>query len=172
MIPSVTVNGITFPVLYIHDVSMTEEAQREYDITVKDWRVETRLSDVNSITVTPDVCMVAFISSDVMDLKETIVAPVMLIEKMVGGVKSLEAYDCLGDGGSRRTDFVHELNGFLGCTQFLNLGFYLLEKIAGLKTRSLSMIYFVDRQYLNNRPDDEPPDMSLDEFFQSPGPVF
>lgn len=167
---SVIVNGSKFPVLYMHDVSMTKEAQEKHHIRVKTWRVETHMPVSQNNIFTSDVVMVVFFSPDTFDPVNPIYVPICLLEKKIGATKLLEAYHYDGHGYVEQSKFTHTLNGFLGCTSSLNLCFYLLKKIIGTETRSMYTIYFVDRHYLDNDKDnDEPCDRSLEEFLRAVG---
>ncbi|GEM_PF-5807905 len=166
-ISSVIVNGTAFPVLYMHDVSMTEEAQQQHHIMVKTLRVETHMPVLQASIFTPDVVMAIFFSPDMFDPAGPIYAPVCVLEKKIGGIKLLQAYHCDANGYSEKSKFTHTLNGFLGCTSSLNLCFYLLKKIMGIETRSMHTIYFVDKNYLDDdKDDDEPCDTSVEELLQ------
>lgn len=167
MIPSsISVNDTEFLVLSLQDASMIPEAQEKHNIRMKSWRVETTISPKENSIFTPDVVMAAFFSADIFDPGDHIYTPVCLIEKKVGGdMKMLEAYYYDERTYSQKGKFTHTLNGFLGCTSFLNLGFYLLKILAHRETRSIYMIYFVDKHYLDTDKDDEQDcDTSIDTF--------
>lgn len=164
---SVMINDTTFPVLFIHDVSMIQEAQKRYSIKVKTLRVETNIPILQDSMFTPDVVMVAFFSDDVLHITDRMRAPVCLLEKKMARTKLLEAYHYNGHGYSKEAQFTHTLNGFLGCRSFLNLGFYLLNMLVGIETSSIYTIYFVDKTYLDSdKEDNESCDTSLEKFFK------
>jgi hypothetical protein len=148
-VSSLTLNGRKFLVLFIHDVSMTEEAQKKHGISVKTWRVETHIPTLQDSIFTPDVVMAAFFSGDILNMVHCMYASVCLLEKKIGAIKLLEAYSYDEYGYSEGAKFTLTLNGFLGCTSFLNLGLYLLKTIAGVETRSMYTIYVVDKNYLD-----------------------
>lgn len=167
-VSSVTLNGSMFPVLSMCDASMTKEAQKKYGIIVDTRRIETHIPVFEDSIFTSDVVMAAFFSIDTFDVTGNICAPVCLIEKKIGATKLLEAYSYDEHNGySKEAKFMFMLDGFLGCTSFLNLGFYLLKVIAGIETRSIYTIYFVDKNYLDNdKDDDESCDTGLEAFLQ------
>ena len=165
-IQSITINGSIFPVLRIHDVSMIPEAQEKHGIQVKTWRVETHIPEMRNGIFTPKVIMAVFFSAHAFDVARPIRTPLALVEKRMGVSGVLRAYRYDEFGYFERPDFIHKLNGLVGCTAMLNLCFYLLEKMLNIKTRSLHSIYIVDKSYLDNdNDDDEPFDTSLECLF-------
>ena len=116
---------------------------------------------------TPRVIMAVFFSANAFDVACPIRTPIALVvEKRIGMSRVLKAYRYDENGYFERPDFIHELNGCIGCTTMLNLCFYLLEKMLNIKTRSLHSVYVVDKSYLDNeKDDDEPFDTSLERLF-------
>ena len=143
---------------------MIPEAQEKHGIQVKTWRVETHIPEMRSGIFTPKVIMAFFLSAHAFDVVYPIWTPLALIEQRIGMSRVLKAYRHDEHGYFEKPDFIHELNGLIGCTTMLNLCFYLLEKMLNIKTCSLHSIYIVDKSYLDNDRDyGEPFDTSLEQ---------